>query len=261
MILIVSSSQQEREALSAICSCRERVVVASQSVRSAARVIRKYAPRTVVIRHRLSDGYSDHVLSNLTAGRLATHSHRIVLLAAGSSSGVEAQQIALGADCVLRDPVRSEVLLAYIEKFQRTARSHPNGQPSTGAPLPFAGGLLHATERRLQCDHRFAALAPREVELIEMLLHDAGHLVTYETLYSEILNRRFAGDTSNMRVLLDKICRSAASVGIRLRDWIEVIPKSGYRYHPARCPVSPVIEPRRFSSRPTTAAWPVRRPG
>jgi hypothetical protein len=49
-------------------------------------------------------------------------------------------------------------------------------------------------------------------------------------LYSEILGRRFAGETSNMRVLLGKLGKTTAKVGLDVRQWVEVIPKLGYRY-------------------------------
>ena len=55
-------------------------------------------------------------------------------------------------------------------------------------------------------------------------------MVSYETLYDKILHRSFGGDTSNMRVLLGSLAASAARIGLTVRSWVEVIPKSGYRY-------------------------------
>lgn len=250
MILIVSSSNQERAALSAMCGSQGRVVMACHSVRATARLIRRCAPRTIVLRHRLDDGYSDHVLAQLAASDRCGTFHCVVLMAAGTPAEAEVRQVNLGADCVLRDPVRAEVLLAYIRKFQNSAAERAPAPRAAPAPLPFAGGLLHAIDRRLQHDHRYVALTPREVDLIETLLRDAGQVVSYEALYSDILNRNFAGETANMRVLLDKTCRAAASVGIRLRNWIEVIPKAGYRYHPAGRPEAPPVEPRPARAQP-----------
>ncbi len=217
-------------------------------------MIRRCAPRIFVIRHRLEDGFSDHILSQLAASGRTGSSRCVVLLEAGSPSAVEANQIALGAEVVLRDPLRPDVLLAYLEKYLHAAAGPSDTSPTAPAPRPFAGGLLHSIERRLQLGERFASLTPREAELLEMLLRDAGQLVSYDTLYSEILNRPFAGESANMRVLLDLSCRTAASIGIKLRDWIEVIPKTGYRYHPQGRPPAPPLSPRSKSSQPAAGS-------
>lgn len=217
-------------------------------------MIRKCAPRIFVLRHRLEDGFSDHILSQLAASGRTGTSRCVVLLDAGSPSSTEANQIELGADVVLRDPLRPDVLLAYLEKFLLAAAGPATTAPTPPAPRPFAGGLLHSIERRLQLGESFASLTPREAELMETLLRDAGQLVSYDTLYSEILNRPFAGESANMRVLLDLSCRTAASIGIRLRDWIEVIPKTGYRYHPEGKPPAPPLSPRSKSSQSPAAS-------
>jgi len=223
----------------------------SQSVRATARMIRKCTPRIYVLRHRLEDGYSDHILAQLAASGRAEALRCIVLMEAGTPAAAEAHQIELGADVVLRDPLRTNILLAYLEKFQRAPAPPIAGAPIASAPRRFAGGMLHSIERRLQLGERHASLTPREVDLIEALLRDAGHLVSYDTLYSEILNRPFAGETANMRVLLDLTCRTVAGLGINLRDWIEVIPKAGYRYHPQGKPPTPPLQPRPKSARPS----------
>ena len=68
----------------------------------------------------------------------------------------------------------------------------------------------------------------------EALATRTGEVATYETLYAEVLERRFRGDTSNLRVLLGKLAASCAAIGADLRAWVEVIPKSGYRLHARR---------------------------
>jgi DNA-binding winged helix-turn-helix (wHTH) protein len=75
------------------------------------------------------------------------------------------------------------------------------------------------------------SLTPREVLLVEVLAGSKGQIVTYETLYSEVLGRRFRGDTSNMRVLLGKLGSSIRPLGLTLQHHVDVIPKTGYRYH------------------------------
>ena len=155
----------------------------------------------------------------------------IVLVAAGGPSTLDARQVRLGADIVLRDPVRAEVISAYLEKFQHSELL-PAAR-STGLALRsarFAGGTIALLERSLKNAERSTILTMREVQLVQALLEAEGSVVTYDSLYSEILERRFRGETSNMRVLLGKLAASFGRVGLKLRDWVKVIPKTGYRY-------------------------------
>ena len=231
MIAIVSSSAPDRAALVALCESRGWVAVACNSIRSVTRLLQRSPPRSIVMRHSCSDGFSDQVFAHLGAAQAGRATRCIVLVAASTPPAGEARQINLGADCVLRDPIRTDLLLAYLAKYQRDSQpASTRSRSGPGAALPFAGGALHRGDRKLRKGGKTAPLTPREIELIELLVGTAGTVVSYETLYSEILNRPFRGDTSNMRVLLGKLTTSAATIGLAVRSWVEVIPKTGYRY-------------------------------
>jgi DNA-binding response OmpR family regulator len=193
--------------------------------------------RAAVVRYQLSDGFSDDIFAELSASPNASPVKVIVLVASGTPTLIEARQLGLGADCVQRDPVRADVLMAYVEKYLRasnqTGRSH-SATPSR--PITFLGAILHPLERTLQNGDRRVLLTPREVALVELLAAAKNQMVAYETLYNEILGRQFRGDTSNMRVLLAKLHGSMAQIGLSLRDSLEVVPKSGYRYHSRPAP-------------------------
>lgn len=241
MIALVSSSPGERAALGALCENRGWVVVACESVLAARRMLARSQPRVVIMRHLLNDGYSDQLLAELSSPGAIPAPRTIVLCAAGTSPTTEARQLQVGADCVLRDPVRVEVLVAYVAKYSADPTPPMTGRVAAHGPtLSFAGATLHLTDRTLRLQHSQVALTPREVELLELLVRCAGQVVTYEMLYSEILGRRFRGDTSNLRVLLGKLAASARPLGIKVRDWVEVIPKGGYRYHE---PPEPAVAP------------------
>lgn len=232
MIVLVSSSAGERAALGSLCEHRGWVVVASESLLAARRILARNQPRVVVMRHVLKDGYSDQLLSELSGLGDAAPPRTIVLCAAGTSASAEARQLQIGADCVLRDPVRIEVLVAYVAKYWTTPprRSSSRRASMRNPILSFAGATLHLTDRTLRLRRKEVNLTPREVELIDLLVRCAGQVVSYDMLYSEMLGRRFRGDTSNLRVLLGKLVASARLVGINVRDWVDVIPKGGYRY-------------------------------
>lgn len=73
-------------------------------------------------------------------------------------------------------------------------------------------------------------VAPQEIGLLQLLSRSVGKVLPYPVLYAEIFNQRFAGNTANSRVLLGKVTASFRRLGINLRSFIEVIPKSGFLY-------------------------------
>ena len=244
MIAIVLSNVRERAALGPLCESRGWPCSECDSLHGLKKLLREIQPRAVLTRSKLVDGYSDDVLSTLRAAGLLPATKVIVLIGPGASSAQEARQIALGADCVMRDPVRIDVLMEYLAKYRnRPLPTAPRARGTTTTLLSFASAAVDTVARQVKHAGKFAHLTPREVRLVELLLDSPGQLVTYSALYNEILGRRFRGDTGNMRVLLGKLDASFRSVGIALRHFVEVIPKSGYRYIPGRHGfVSPITE-------------------
>ncbi len=238
MIAIISSNPRERRAFSAMCETQHWPSFECESVRAFKRFLQQFNPTVVLTRHKLGDGYSDDVTTLLGRNAERATARVVVLIDAGSSSRLEARQVTLGASCVLRDPVRTEVLLAYLEIYyaeQPRARAARGNHAVADAPFAFAGGRVHPMERKVETAKGATRITPRELELLRLLVEANGEVVTYQTLYNDMLGRRFRGDTSNMRVLLAKLVRSLMAVRIPLREHVEVIPKTGYRY---RAPVS-----------------------
>lgn len=234
MILILSSSARERSALVSLCESTGWVAAGADTLRAARRRLLRHEVRALVARQLLDDGHADHLLRDLSTGTRGAVPRLVVLAGPATPAAEEARLVLSGADCVLRDPVRTEVLLAHLSRFLR--REEETRRPAARGPvrLAFAGGELQPDDRTLRRGRRTLSLTPREAELAEALATRPGEVVTYETLYGEILGRRFRGETSNLRVLLGKLAATCRPLGIKLRDWVEVIPKGGYRYHPRR---------------------------
>jgi DNA-binding response OmpR family regulator len=240
VIAIISSNTRERAAFCALCESVGWPYVDFESLRHARRAALRVRPKGLLTRHRLIDGYSDDILRAPDDFALTSAVRIIVLIAAGSPTDLEARQISLGADVVLRDPVRADVILAYLERFRALAGKLNVGANDAESPaasekgtLDFAGARLDVLNRNLHHKGKTTFLSPREVELMQLLAEMPGEVASYEMLYSELLQRKFRGETANMRVLLGKLCDSCATVGLPLRSWIQVIPKTGYRYLPA----------------------------
>lgn len=238
MIAIISTAPRERAALEALCKDHRWPVVGCDSVRAFKRLLAKSTPKVVLTRGHLADGFGDKVLFIAPPG-----ARKVVLLAAGTPSGIEARTVLLGADCVLRDPVRIDVLREYLAKYM-SAAAHQPAISSAPKFISLAGMNVDVMERQLHGTCGLVQLTPREIALARILVEAEGEVVTYELLYQELMGRSFDGDTSNMRVLLGKLTTSGEKAGTDLRKWIDVIPKTGYRYHgESRDPIGALSAP------------------
>jgi DNA-binding response OmpR family regulator len=231
MIAIISSNTRERAAFAALCESNGWPAFECGSVRKLGRLLPQMRPDVIVMRRKLGDGYSEDVFALLEKVGLRDFTRVIVMVEAGTPSAHEARQVELGADVVHRDPIRADVVSSYIARFRTaTSRGSQRAVDRRSESLPFAGANVDVVKRTLNHSGKTVGLTNREVELIQFLFEAGGNVVTYDMLYSEILGRRFRGDTSNMRVLLGKLSASFRAVGIGFRPCIEVIPKTGYRY-------------------------------
>lgn len=231
MIVIVSSSSREASSLAALIKNCPHPASTCVSIAQFKAQIRKAPPTLVLTRVNLSDGYSDDILSLLDKSSLLPNTRVIVLAGADCSPRQEARQLFLGADCVLRDPLRPGVLLEYTAKFLRTS---PRSKTRSLPPDDFilAGATVLSDQQQLQCGGRSTHITPKEVELARLLSESPGKTLTYGLLYGELFNRAFPGDSANLRVLLGKLSSSYRKLGLDLRSAIRVTPKSGYCYLP-----------------------------
>jgi DNA-binding response OmpR family regulator len=233
MILIVSSQVGEADALATLCNQRNWTNQVCQTFSTFVRAASKLAPRVVVTRQRLEDGYSDDILAQLGPLVGGNPSRVVVLASADCTPKEEARQLSLGADQVLRDPVRIEVLVELLQRHQHSPRSADNFIHSTNRCYEFAGAQVSPHELRLLRGRRSVTTTLKVIELVQTLHRAPGQVVPYTVMYEDLFGRQFNGDTANCRVLLGKAAADFRRLGLDLRAHIEVIPKSGYRYKPA----------------------------
>ena len=230
MIFIISNSKGEAGLLAKLSEQRSWPCQACVDVACFEKLAEKLTPRVVVVRQNLRLEYSDDILASLKRTGASSLARVIVLAPANFSMQQEARQIALGADCVLRDPVRMVVLFEYLAKYRAETRGAPSLTQLPPQTYEFAGVRVVPHEHRLFRLNQSVHVAPQEIELLRLLSRSVGKVVPYPVLYTDLFNQRFAGDTANCRVLLGKIAASFRRLGVNLRTFIEVIPKSGYLY-------------------------------
>jgi DNA-binding response OmpR family regulator len=236
MIVIATNSVREASLLTALCEHRSWPAQACATIAEFVKIAEKNTPRIVVTRHRLGDGYSDDLFEWFKVSSDLAKPRVVVLVPADCSIRHEARQVALGGDIVMRDPLRLEVLLEYLTKY----RSRNSQAPALASPpltYDFAGVRVVPHEHRLERSGKTVRVAPQVIALLRLLHHSIGKVASYPTLYCELFNQRFAGDTSNCRVLLGKATASFAPLRVDLRAHVKVIPKSGYLYTPMAAPV------------------------
>lgn len=248
LILLASSLAREADAFATLFTAREWSCRICRSVADCQRVASVNPPRIAVLRYRLPDGHSDDVLKFI-ADHLPQDSCRVVVLApANFPTEDECRQLELGADHVFRDPVRVEVLIQLISGYRNRYRTdHRRGQNAASC-YEFCGACVYPAEHRLVRDRTEIQTTPKIIELVQLLHHNAGRLVSYTELYDVLFSRRFAGETSNCRVLLAKADRAFRRLGVSLRAQVQVVPKSGYLYEPMRGSTSRDT-PRKTASR------------
>lgn len=226
MIVVVSSTPREANAIAAIASHQPRPACICSSVAEFRARLRTAIPSVVVTRVRLDDGYSDDVLALLAESGRLPGTKVIALAEADCTSGQEARQLSLGADCVLRDPLRPVVLSEYLGKFLRQRV----GPPVNGVEIRhflLAGVTVMPENLQIQRGKGLIHISPKEIALARMLAESNGKLLTYDLLYDELFHRTFSGDSANMRVLLAKLAASWRRLGVDLRAAIRVTPKTG----------------------------------
>lgn len=229
MIIIVSSSTRESGALASIAARHPRPVVTCDNIGQLKAKLRTASPAVLVTRMRLEDSYSDDALALLHQSGMLPGTRVIVLAAADCTPRDEARQLSLGADCVLRDPVRPDVLSEYLAKFLR----QPAPRPGPGSDLEqftLAGATVFPSQLQIQLGSRYVHVSPKETALARLLVESGGKVLTYDLIYDELFQRTFGGDSANLRVLLGKLADSYRKLGLDLRAAIRVTPKTGITY-------------------------------
>ncbi|GBL44685.1 copper-sensing two-component system response regulator CpxR [Sulfuriferula multivorans] len=97
----------------------------------------------------------------------------------------------LGADDYLAKPCNPRVLTARIRAVLRRVKQRPDEDINeTPQVLVQADLTLHMGARRVTCIERDIALTSTEFSVLQVLLLEAGHIVSKQTLSEQALGRR-----------------------------------------------------------------------
>ena len=126
----------------------------------------------------------------------------IIMLTARDADIDKVVGLELGADDYVTKPFNTRELLARIKAVLRRASS---GTPQAGRVLEGAGVRLDADRFEVTVRGEPIHLPRKEFELLELLMENAGRVLTRETLIDQIWGPDYFGDTRTLDVHIKRL--------------------------------------------------------
>ncbi|MEZ4367984.1 MAG: response regulator [Kofleriaceae bacterium] len=221
-IALVEDDPQMRRYLVATLHSHGFRVVEAASVAAAATLLRAETPDLVLLDLGLPDGDGLEVLRTL---RLTQRTPVVVL----SARGREAEKVTAldaGADDYLTKPFGVGELMARL----RVALRHARGEAGVAPPRRLEVGpiQLDLDRHEVVVDGAPVRLTPIEFELLAVLAHGAGRVLTHRQLVRAVWGTDAGETTHTLRVHMAALRRKVEREPARPR-WLATEPGVGYR--------------------------------
>jgi two-component system response regulator RegX3 len=142
----------------------------------------------------------------------------------------------VGADDYVTKPYRLRELVARMRAVLRRAPAVP-GTASTGDALEVGDVQLDAERHEVTIRGRQVFLPLKEFELLEILLENAGRVLTRDTLIDRVWGSDYVGDTKTLDVHIKRL-RSKVEDDPAAPSRIVTIRGLGYKYDAPREPAT-----------------------
>ena len=158
----------------------------------------------------------------------------IIMVTAKDSEVDAVVGLEVGADDYVTKPYRLRELVARVRAVLRRAGPEPEPDEVSVEVLEVGDVALDAERHRVTVRGSEVALPLREFELLELLLDNAGRVLTRDTLIDRIWGPNYVGDTKTLDVHVKRL-RSKIEDDPAKPSRITTIRGLGYRYEkPAR---------------------------
>lgn len=220
-ILIVDDEPQIQRFLKPALSAAGYDVLEAMTGAEALKAAATAAPDVVILDLGLPDMDGKEVIANLRAWSQVP----IIILSARDRESEKIAALDLGADDYIEKPFGIGELTARIRAALRHRVQMEGGQTQLSAD----GVAIDTIKRMVTKDGEPVRLTPKEYDLLVMLAHHAGRVVTHKTLLTSVWGVAHGEDLHYLRVFIGqlrgKIERDPADPRI-----IRTEPGVGYRF-------------------------------
>ncbi len=138
-----------------------------------------------------------------------------------------ARGLDLGADEYMTKPFRFVELLSRLRACLRRAETTADGGSKYLCPAPSV--LLDCARRELTLGERHIYLRPKEFEVLEVLMHFAGHVLTSDAILLRVWGPERVGDPGLVKQYIYQL-RQKIEVDPQEPQYIQSIPGGGYYF-------------------------------
>lgn len=151
----------------------------------------------------------------------------ILFLSARDSELNKVVGLELGADDYLAKPFGVRELMARTRALLR--RSHPIEAPTSGSEISASGITLNEDAHTATGEHGSIDLTPREFELLNCLMRNAGKVVSREDLLHDAWGWEFITETKTVDTHIKRLRDKIESAGYDPK-LVETVRGYGYRF-------------------------------
>jgi two-component system KDP operon response regulator KdpE len=222
-VLVVEDDPQLLRAMRITLHARGHEVITAATGRKALSEAAAARPDLVVLDLGLPDLDGVEVIQGLRGWT----SVPIIVLSGRTSGGDKVAALDAGADDYVTKPFAVEELLARIRAVTRRATAPDGGEPA----VDIGGWRVDLVDRRVSGDCGEVKLTPTEWKLLEVFVRHPGKLIGQRQLLSEVWGPASSGDTSSLRLYLNRLRRKLEPDPSRPRHLLTE-PGLGYRFQP-----------------------------
>jgi two-component system KDP operon response regulator KdpE len=221
-ILVVDDDRALLRALHITLSARGYDVDTAQDARAALDSAAHHPPDLAIVDLGLPDLDGINIITALRGWSDAP----IIVLSARHGEPAKINALDAGADDYITKPFGMGELLARIRAALRRAT------PTTDQPVIITAAFsVDLAAKRVTTPAGEARLTPTEWHLLEILVRNAGKLVTHQQLLHEVWGPKFESQTSYLRVHLGNLRRKIEPDPGHPR-YVRTEPGLGYRFLP-----------------------------